>query len=914
MGQKTSIQDLNSVEIDRKQLKELLRRFLELNEKRKALLKQSLSERETALIELLPLLLHINHPTLPGYVGAEAPSGVANYQPEKSTLQLAKKYAKSLEYKPRAVRQIAIEGIYLMGSAGSIAHSMQSDFDVWVCISDALTTEQADKLREKRDKIKAWAQEMAIECNIYLVRQDSILDSTAENEKATIQQGLLLDEFYRTQVYLAGRHLLWWLVPPEWEPHYLDYAKKLTQARFVNTDDWIDFGPIPKIEREEYINNALWYIDKALESPYKTALKLVLMESYLSQYPNVKPLSSSYKIFVHNLIDNATVIDAYLLMHRKVEEYLILNDQLDRLEFVRRCLYQKINYRLSRSTNNKGKSPEIIRQLVDEWGWSENKRRLFDNRNQWDINQIGNEKRLYIKQLITSFRTIGKFLKQDESFFNKYKNQLQCLSRKISANLELTQGKIERVNINFVPKMTGKHLSLVRQTKGRDIELWSFYDRAISAQESSSAEPVYQCRSLLELLVWAKTNGLLSEDTSVQFRDAKQQLQYDELERLITTLLSRKHELGKKDNRVFETLPVIRKIDCFINVAQDKLTDIAKHGVHIITRKIDPFCYGNECLNLIETIDLFYENSWGEQFVIHFSGENSISEASIALLELIERQEIEPELQYFSFSSMRADDTVMRVKLFFRHLIHAYTSKTKEPTKFIYRLGMRYHMIEQQNARYVVHNVSNENELANLLVNQFNQYQNIQFDPRCFSDPVIPLAIQKGEPGRNIFIVNRLHKNYASYCFIDQHGGVVFGQMTPHDIEHDVAQVYQFFQHSYANFDTKIWSCFQLTEGEQLSALNYQVAEQDSDLTLVVDFSTEDSGEFEVKCREQTFTFNVNDAKLHEKFMAWLDRAFGLPPDQFNIGYLKLPIPSEILSEAQLLLERKNLYTKLFGQ
>jgi adenylate cyclase class 1 len=128
----------------------------------------------------------------------------------------------------------------------------------------------------------------------------------------------------------------------------------------------------------------------------------------------------------------------------------------------------------------------VVEQLVNEWEWSEEKRQLFDRKASWDINQIGNEKRLYIKQLIASFRTIGQFIRQHQEYFEKYKPQLLLLSRKISARLEQTQGKIERVNINFVQQMLDKHLSLVRQFKGRDLELWSFYDRAISQQEAQS--------------------------------------------------------------------------------------------------------------------------------------------------------------------------------------------------------------------------------------------------------------------------------------------------------------------------------------------------------------------------------------------------------------------------------------------
>lgn len=912
MGSDISTEPAFSLEIDRKQLNDLRRRFLEINEKRKALLAQNISEREEHLIQLLPFLFHINHPTLPGYVGSDAPCGLANYQPDKATIQLAKKYAKSLDYKSRAVLKVNIEAIYLMGSAGSVAHSGHSDLDIWVCVRNQLSEDEWRLLRQKRDKLQRWAREMAIECSIFLVTTNAIVDSSAESEKQTIQSELLLDEFYRTQIYLAGRYLLWWLVPTQLSIPYKEYASKLLDQRFVQPEDWIDFGPVEEISLEEYISNSLWYINKALTSPYKTALKLVLMESYLSQYPDVKPLSDDYKSFVHNLLDNATVIDAYLLMHRKVEEYLILNDQMDRLEFVRRCLYHKIQGRGHTNKLRNSMIRNIVDQLVKEWQWSDGKRQLFDQKSSWDINQIGNEKRLYIKQLITSFRTIGQFIKRHQEYFEKYKSELLCLSHKISAKLEQTQGKIERVNINFVQQMMDKHLSLIRQYKGRELELWSFFDRAISQQEAQSTEPVYQCNSLLELLVWAKVNGLLSEGTSVQFRDAKQQLQYDELEQLIQTLLLNQYDSMEVPDEAFQSPAKVKDISCFINIAQDRLTDIAKQGVHIITHKNDPFCYGDECINLIETVDLYYVNTWGEQFVIHFQGEDCLSEATIALLELIERQSTEPNIQFYSFSSMRAESIVGRVKSFFRQVLQSYQSSNANITKFFFRLGQSYHMIHKQSNRYIVHKAENESQLGQLLINQDFQYQLIESDTRCFSDPIIRTAIQKSTAGERLLLINNAQGHFMSYCFVDQHGGLVYQQFRSTHAQQDLATLYHCLKTSMPKAELPPLQCYVYERDQSLARFSLDTSLPESEIGLSVRYFNENNQKLmTIRYHERKFTFDRDDAELRPKFLAWLDRAFAVDEHGFYIAELELDQADDGLTEAGLLLERNELYTRL---
>ncbi|MEE4245650.1 MAG: class I adenylate cyclase [Kangiellaceae bacterium] len=906
-------------EVDRKEINELQRRFLEINLKRKELLLQHIDEREDNYIDLLPLLFHINHPTLPGYVGSDVPSGLANYQPSKQIIQLAKKYARSLDYQPKAARRIDIYGIYLMGSAGSVAHTSHSDLDVWVCINPELTDADIELLQQKRDKIQSWAAKNNIDTSIYLVRETSIIDASAEQEKETIQPGLLLDEFYRTQIYLAGRYLLWWILPKGSEQCHNDYANRLFEERHIAAEDWIDFGPVPKVTIEEYLSNALWYINKALDSPYKTALKLVLMENYLSQYPDIRPLCYDYKLFVHNLLNNATVIDSYLLMHRKVEEYLILNDQIDRLEFIRRCLYHKINSRNARHVSAGVSTKKIVDELVQEWHWNDDKRALFDKKSSWDINQIGNEKRLYIKQLITSFRTIGSFIKNNTEFFDRYKNQLIRLSRKISAHLELTQGKIERVNINFVPYMMDKHLSLVRQTKGKDLELWSFYDRAISQQEASSAEPVYQCNSLLELLVWAKVNGLLNEGTSVQYKDSIQQLQYDELERLIQVLLNREFESVPDNDEVYDHQPVIPEINVFANIGHDKLTSVAKQGVHIITQQNDPFCYGPNCYNLMETVDIYYFNNWGEQFVIHYNGDEALAESLVALLELIQRQKSQPDLQYFSFSSMRSENIMSRIKHLLNHLLITFTPNNLDTIKFVIRLATSYRVIERTDSQYIIHKAADEQSLARLMINCSDEPQTLDFDSRCFSDPVARTAMQKYQNGSNLLLFYPKDGHAVSYCYVDRTGGVVYDSFNGHQLDFSVGSLVEFLAASDESLSVKDIDIFQMNDDHSVQPYHYDVDrfndDQDSlNITPLFMSLTSRASEriLTVSDQRHSFKMNIDDNDVAVTFKQWVDRALNKLPDDTTIKRLIIEDVKTSLKSAELLLERINLYKKLY--
>jgi adenylate cyclase, class 1 len=72
--------------IDRKLLTQLRARFLTINQGRLQRAYQALSSRQQFVLQLLPLLLHVNHPLLPGYVSSLTPAGLSNYEPDDDTL------------------------------------------------------------------------------------------------------------------------------------------------------------------------------------------------------------------------------------------------------------------------------------------------------------------------------------------------------------------------------------------------------------------------------------------------------------------------------------------------------------------------------------------------------------------------------------------------------------------------------------------------------------------------------------------------------------------------------------------------------------------------------------------------------------------------------------------------------------
>ena len=352
--------------IDRKVLGQLRARFLKVNEGRLGRAMQALSTRQQLVLKLLPLLFHVNHPLLPGYVSASTPAGLSGYEPDDNTLAEAQRLTRSFAYKarrgtPGSKPPTPIQGLFLMGSLGTVAQAEQSDMDLWVCHDPALDARALAELRKKCDLLEAWAATQGAEAHCFLIdpARYTLGDREAQltsDDCGTTQHYLLLDEFYRTAIWLGGRTPLWWLVPVYEEANYRTYTHALLSKRFVRAEEVLDLGHLARIPPGEFIGAGMWQLFKGIESPYKSVLKLLLTEVYASEHPRVECLSLRFKQAVYEGRLDLDELDPYIVVYRRLEEYLTARGELERLELIRRCLYLKIGKRLSVPPRQRAKS------------------------------------------------------------------------------------------------------------------------------------------------------------------------------------------------------------------------------------------------------------------------------------------------------------------------------------------------------------------------------------------------------------------------------------------------------------------------------------------------------------------------------------------------------------------------------
>ncbi len=631
-GTESAASDNAPIVIDALELRLLKRRFIALNKYRLRRITECLDPHQRVFIHLLPLLFHINHPLLPGYVSNMTPCGISDYAPGKRCIQTARRLIKSFNYRRRAQRRYSIHALYLMGSTGTIAYSKTSDFDVWLCHRPGLSGQDIAALQKKAEGVSVWAETLGLEVHFFLMDEVSFHEKKHQqlsNENAgSSQHHLLLDEFYRTSLLVAGRFPVWWLVPATYEKRYDDYVEKLIVNRFIKANDIVNFGGLSELPAEEFFGATLWQLYKAVDSPYKSILKILLMEAYANQYPDIDILAMRFKKTVHSGDVNLNQIDPYVMMCNTVEEYLFSRRELERLDLARRCFYFKVNEPMSRPLRGRKRNwrRKAIRELVDIWGWSRKKLLTLDQRKQWKIKRVLQERLRMVDELTRSYRALSRFAREHNDEHAIKSADLNLLGRKLYVAFERKAGKVELINPGVSKDLSEERLTLHRIDE-RGQRSWAVYRGNVLVRDRHLGVPLKRTGSLLELLAWCHFNGLISRhSTAISVQPADCELSQWEL-RSILDCLQQMFPMGKVPETDMQSLAepaVIRRAALFVNLTYDPMAKLTRHGMQLVSERIDPLSYGSLWENLAVDFQLIALTSWGEVLTLAYTGKNAL--------------------------------------------------------------------------------------------------------------------------------------------------------------------------------------------------------------------------------------------------------------------------------------------------
>ena len=787
--------------IDRKVLSQLRARFLKLNTGRMERALEGLSTRQQGVLTLLPLFFHVNHPLLPGYVSGSTPAGLSNYEPDTNVLAEAQRLTRSFSYKARhgSNPPRPILGLFLMGSLGTLAQADQSDMDVWVCHGPDLSDDELAELRKKCQLLETWAATQGAEAHFFLIDPARFVRGERDNQLSsddcgTTQHYLLLDEFYRTAIWLAGRTPIWWLVPVYEEENYEQYTHTLISKRFIRADETLDLGHLAYIPPGEFVGAGLWQLFKGIESPYKSVLKLLLTEVYASEHPNVRCLSLRFKqaVFANRL--DLDELDPYMVVYRRLEEYLIARGEPERLELIRRALYLKVNRKLTGHARSSGWQRNLLERLAREWAWDQRQLALLDSRSQWKVRQVSNERRALVNELTYSYRFLTEFARTEKTVSLINKRDLNVLGRRLYAAFERKADKIEFINPGIAPDLAEDTLTLVQSPNKKEPgqNQWGLYNGSLNALEWENFAPIKRSRELLELLTWCHRNGVIDSSTRLALHPGESDLSEFELFNLLGSLQQAiALPLATVDEVQLLHASVPSEVLILVNVGVDPLKHHRDLNILMTTERTDSLSYAGVRENLVLTLDQVTLNSWNEVLVNRFDGEHALLDCLRDYLNALPTVQRQPRVQVRCFCHNRAQFIARRVEEVIETTQALLLSKLNY--RYLLQVQQHYHVLELVPGQVNHVALGSLSALMDYLAEELTAYSPLHLDSMALEDHDVALILPMGQP-ECIQVFYRVYEDEAELYVLDELNALWQQRLPYHDEQSLLVPLQRFLQ------------------------------------------------------------------------------------------------------------------------
>lgn len=652
---------------------------------KKELQKLAVQKRERALkgmpdsfcqvFSSLPALFQFNHPKLPGYLNdvdsqtsINSIIGVSHYQCDDAVFSLLKDvfgFESDSEIDDlihSASNEPLIAALYSMGSTCSIGQAISSDLDIWVCLDKEISPDQRNILQQKCRLIEQWARAQNIDLTLFVVDVNRFKQQHHEclmgENCGSAQHMLLLEEFYRTASLLAGKLLLWFVVPSDFIINGIDYGSyescidALVAEGHIHHDDWIDFGSLINLSAQEYFGASLWLLYKSIDSPFKAVLKTLLLEAYSWRYPVNHSIAFQMKVHVQKGDMTHKYYDPYYMLLQDVTTYLTAIKDPQRLELVRICFYLKVGEKLSIKTNHMSWRRVMLTKLVNEWHWDEEKLARLDYCEHWKIEQVREFHEILLHTMMTGYRSLLNFGRRNNLDSVISPRDLAVLTRKLYTAFEVLPGKVSVINAKISDNLAENNITFIHVKEDRINRAgWYLYNQSPKLHEIVGHQYLEYSKYLVKLVAWSYFNGLLSDHTTLFYRDAGN---YDnsKINQLVSDLRSYfPVSIPAATEDALYGPCEIRHLAIMLNLEDDPTATLSADDLDGSGFSSNVLNYGEKELSLVGSIDLLYRNSWNEIRVLHFSGELCVLDAIKTLLNRMHKDaDLPNSIEIFSYS------------------------------------------------------------------------------------------------------------------------------------------------------------------------------------------------------------------------------------------------------------------------
>lgn len=567
--------------------------FSRYNDFRKQVFLEQSPKAGEAVLYLLPWLLSINHRDCPGYIqDLERPFKVYNVDVEKQIRHREVVFKKIFGIKEsRSLLQTGsnfttIEGLYTIGSVGSVSQTSASDCDIWVCFNREDLPETAwHQLHQKINLIKDW-MDMNLKMHVFFFLSDvhdirfNHFGSVDEESSGSAQKNLLKEEFYRTCIVICGKIPLWWLCYDRERQAAVPYEEALQDIEKMKYGhyDIIDFGDLFTIDKSEHFGAALWQLQKSLSSPLKSIIKMIHVKMLLESSRDI-PICHHFREAIFNCEDEDAFPDPSVFTMEAILDYYGEIGNLSTQKLLKECFFLRCD--IKPQSNRTPLKNQLAKELFRRHNIDIRKRIRLSHFRKWDFNaQIILGDRLF-RLLLNSYRDISSTYSDMATEINK--RDFTIIGRKILASYQTKKNKV-RVLQKPITDLNLPFLTL--QLKGNQ---WHLFP------DNNKNVPLNANEDIIRIVTFIVWNGLFDPNKI-------------------------RMEPNASSVTLQEILNLCRKIIDFLGTFESFDVDLTKYLERERTSKIlvvvsfEKAYYEKD----INDFCIIYINSWGELFVERF--------------------------------------------------------------------------------------------------------------------------------------------------------------------------------------------------------------------------------------------------------------------------------------------------------
>ncbi len=558
--------------------------------------------RQADLFMMIPYLLHQNV-TLPGFntkCHPATPHGIYDYYADPETLAAFARYNKGGS-KLRPVASPAIEGLYTIGSIGSVAQTDDSDIDYWVCIrKEKLSGQDLSLLEQKLHTLETYAMEQfRIQVTFFIVdianaRDNHFGESTVESS-GSAQALLLKEEFYRTMIHVAGKLPLWSVLPTAVsKAHYTPILKVITALPGIERH--IDLGDIHTIPAGEFFGATVWQLFKGLKSPFKSVIKIALLEKYIDEAGKKPLLCNSVKDEWMNSGGNLRLAqnDSYYILLKNLLEYYRGKGDTESAWMLLTCFFLKLGILDSSAVESGlfGLREMLLSKCLKKWQWSKEQLFKTGRYQRWPYKKINKLSSLIESFMLKKYKRINKtFSAPGQDHVRISPEDRTVLGRKVYAELSRQPGKISKTLLISGRNAHFHTLAINYQAAtGNSGSRWELTSR--QAGNRKTTDTILQALSIEQIGAWLLLNNIYRKSLIINLMPNPTPVTADDLRLLFNAMYTHFAPVLKQAVAFDQLLKKSSPVSLFVSINT----------------------YASKLEQTITDYCAVYLNSWGELF------------------------------------------------------------------------------------------------------------------------------------------------------------------------------------------------------------------------------------------------------------------------------------------------------------